>query len=79
MKWPSGAVLATSQGFFVVLLLGVGMIGGIVYDRQVLLASVSSGAVPKSAAGNFQLMAEAWNPITRFYVDRPAVQPQAMT
>jgi carboxyl-terminal processing protease len=79
MKWTPGAVRVTSSGYVVALLLAVGMLGGIVYDRQVLLPSVPSGEVSQSAAGNFRLMAEAWNLITRFYVDRPAVQPQAMT
>jgi carboxyl-terminal processing protease len=79
MKWTSRSIRAAPWGAVVVLLLAVGMIGGIVYDRQVLLASVPSGDTPKSAAGAFRLMAEAWNLITRFYVDRPAVQPQAMT
>jgi carboxyl-terminal processing protease len=79
MKWIPASVRATSSGYVVALLLAVGMLGGIVYDRQVLLTSVPAGEVPLSAAGNFRLMAEAWNLITRFYVDRPAVQPQAMT
>ena len=79
MKGKPESVLATRWGVVVALLLAVGMVGGIVYDRQVLLVSVPSGDVPKHAAGNFRLMAEAWNLITRFYVDRPAVQPQAMT
>jgi carboxyl-terminal processing protease len=79
MKWIPAPGRARSSGFVVALLLAVGMMGGIVYDRRVLLMSVPSGEVPKSATGDFRLMAEAWNLITRFYVDRPAVQPQAMT
>ena len=79
MKWTLGSAPATPRGFVVALLLAVGMLGGIVYDRQVLLVSFPSDHVPKSAAGNFRLIAEAWTLITRFYVDRPAVQPQAMT
>lgn len=79
MGWTSGSGPATPRGIVVALLLAVGMIGGIVYDRQVLLVSFPSEHVPKSAAGNFQLIAEAWSLITHFYVDRPAVQPQAMT
>jgi carboxyl-terminal processing protease len=79
MKWISRAGLAPPRGFVVALLLAIGMVGGIVYDRQVLLVSVPSGEVPRSATDDFRLIAEAWNLITRFYVDRPAVQPQAMT
>ena len=79
MKGEPKFFLATRWGVVVILLLAVGLIGGIVYDRQILLASMPSDDMPQSAAGNFRLMAEAWNVITRFYVDRPAVQPQAMT
>ena len=79
MKWILGPGPAPPRGFVVVLLLAVGMLGGIVYDRQVLMVSFASGNVPKRATGDFRVMAEAWNLITRYYVDRPAVQPKAMT
>ncbi|MEJ2736828.1 MAG: S41 family peptidase, partial [Anaerolineae bacterium] len=63
----------------VVLFLGVGLAGGIVLDRQVLARSLPPDNVPADATPSFQLMAEAWNIINQSYVDRPAVQAQALT
>ncbi len=54
------------------LVLGMGM--GVFFDRWVLLAFV-----PSNAASDFRLMAQAWNTIERYYVDRAAVQPTALT
>lgn len=47
--------------------LGVGML----FDRWVLMAYV-----PYDASSDFRLMAEAWNTISRFYVDRASVTPE---
>jgi carboxyl-terminal processing protease len=63
----------------VVLILGMGLAGGIVLDRQVLADYVPPDSIPADATGSFQLMAEAWNVIYQSYVDRPAVQSQALT
>jgi len=63
----------------IVVILGLGLAGGVVLDRQVLAQDPASGNVPADAAANFQLMAEAWNTIQQSYVDRPAVQAQALT
>ena len=63
----------------VVLLLGVGLAGGIVLDRQVLAKYVPTGNIPPNADSSFQLMAEAWNTIHQSYVDRSAIQSQALT
>jgi carboxyl-terminal processing protease len=63
----------------VVLVLGVGLAGGIVLDRQVLTDYVPPDNVPADAVSNFQLMAEAWNIIHQSYVDRSAVQDQTLT
>jgi carboxyl-terminal processing protease len=65
--------------FAVLLFLGVGLAGGIVLDRQVLAEYVPPDNVPTDATASFQLMAEAWNIIHQSYVDRPAVQGQALT
>lgn len=54
------------------LVFGLGL--GMLFDRWVLMAFV-----PSDAISNFHLMAEAWNTIERYYVDRPAVNPQKMT
>jgi carboxyl-terminal processing protease len=56
----------------------LGLIGGIVLGCQ-LLAFTPSKTIPGDATSNFQLMAEAWNTIQRFYVNRPAVKAQLMT
>jgi carboxyl-terminal processing protease len=63
----------------VVLFLGVGLAGGVVLDRQVLAEVVPPDNVPADATPSFELMAEAWNIIHQSYVDRPAVQAQALT
>jgi len=73
--------LLHSLRLFVVNLLIVGlcMVGGIVLDRQVLVAFVPPSAIPASARADFQLMAQAWNVIEQVYVDRTAVQPRRLT
>jgi carboxyl-terminal processing protease len=63
----------------IALLLGIGSAGGIILDRRVLAEYVPPDNVPADAAASFQLMAEAWNTIHQSYVDRPAVQAQALT
>lgn len=50
--------------------LGVGML----FDRWSLMAFV-----PSDAVANFRLIAEAWNTIERYYVDRGALDPQKLT
>jgi carboxyl-terminal processing protease len=63
----------------VVLVLAAGVGGGVVLDRQVLLAVDPPGNVPSGADSYFQLMAQAWNTIQQDYVDQQAVQPELMT
>jgi len=63
----------------VVLLLAAGLAGGVVLDRQVLAKVAPPDGVPPSAVSSFQLLAEAWNVIHQSYVDRPAIQAQALT
>ena len=57
----------------VVLLLGVGMLGGVALEREVLAAYVPADDVDSEVAPAFRLMAEAWNIIDEVYVDRSAV------
>jgi carboxyl-terminal processing protease len=73
--------LLRSLGFFILNLLIVGliMVGGIVLDRQVLIAFVPPSTIPADARADFRLMAEAWNIIERFYVDRTALKPRRLT
>jgi carboxyl-terminal processing protease len=63
----------------VVLVLAVGVGGGVLLDRQVLLSFDPPANIPTGADADFQLMAEGWNAIEQNYVDRPAVDPQLMT
>jgi carboxyl-terminal processing protease len=63
----------------VVLVLAVGVGGGVLLDRQVLLAFDAPPNIPPSADSDFQLMAEGWNTIQQNYVDRSAIDPQLMT
>jgi len=63
----------------ILLLLGTGLAGGIALDRQVLADYVPPDGIPADAVSDFQLMAEAWNTIQQSYVDRPAVEAQALT
>ena len=44
------------------------------FDRWVLMAYV-----PSDEYSDFHLMAEAWNTIQKYYVDRPAVKPENLT
>jgi carboxyl-terminal processing protease len=57
--------------------LCLGLIGGVLIGC--LLASGPPNTVPPEAAPSFRLMAEAWNTISRHYVDRSAIKPQLMT
>ncbi len=63
--------------FFTVL--GIGVVGGVVLDREVLVAFDPSSNIPAYARSDFRLMAEAWNSIEKYYVARSAVKPKTMT
>ncbi len=63
--------------FFTVL--GLGLVGGVVLDREVLVAFDPADNIPPAAAQDFRLMAQAWNTIQKYYVDRAAVKPRTMT
>jgi carboxyl-terminal processing protease len=58
------------------VLVGVG--GGVVLDRQLLLAFDPPKNVPADAVPEFDLLAEAWNLVERDYVDRAVVEPKPM-
>lgn len=70
-----------SLGIVLLLLLALtlGVAGGVVLDRQVLLARVPQYGIPANAVPNFRLMAEAWSTINQVYVDRQAIQPERLT
>jgi carboxyl-terminal processing protease len=65
-------------GLFVIGIV-LGVVGGVFLDRQVLTAFVPLKNIPANAASEFKLMAEAWNTIERFYVERSAVKPLPLT
>ena len=56
------------------LILTLGLVGGMWLDRRVTI-----GFAAQTERPNFQLLSEASNLINRFYVDRAAVQPPALT
>lgn len=61
------------------LLLLLGMVLGIVVDRSYLVGIIPAALVPGPAVGDFKLMAQAWNLIDAYYVDRKSIQPERMT
>ncbi len=61
-------------GYFLVLTLALGLIGGVALD-QVALGGIGS----LGAAADFRLISEAWRIIQNSYVDRSAVQPRTLT
>jgi carboxyl-terminal processing protease len=65
--------------FLALVLLGLGLSGGVLLDRQVLFNFDPPDTIPPAAESDFQLMAEAWNVIQQNYVDRAAVQPRSLT
>jgi len=58
---------ALALGFVVALSAGASL------ERWFLMADI-----PRNATGDFRLMAQAWEVIDRYYVDRPAVRHAAM-
>jgi carboxyl-terminal processing protease len=56
------------------MVLALGLAGGMVLDRL-----VGAAVPPLRAWPDFRLISEAWRLIQRFYVDRAAAQPHAMT
>src|ERR1700678_1189598 len=61
-------------GFQLALCLAFGLGAGMLFDRWLLMAYV-----PKDEMADFRLIAEAWNTIDRYYVDRGVVKPDVLT
>ncbi len=61
------------------IIMGGTMLGGVILDRMVLADSVGSKNVQRAAEPDYKLISEAWNIISKSYVDRQAVQPQKLT
>jgi len=66
-RWPRPAFIV-ALGMVIALLAGVGV------DRYVLFNGIPSGS-----SDDFRMMAQAWNLIDHYYVDRQAINHQAMT
>ncbi len=65
--------------FLILSVLVIGLGAGVALDRTVLTAYAQPRSAQDTSGPNFQLMNEAWNLINRVYVDRSAVQSQALT
>jgi carboxyl-terminal processing protease len=61
------------RGYMVALLFVASLSAGAALERWVLMSGI-----PATAVGDFRLMAQAWNIIDKYYVDRPAVNHAAM-
>jgi carboxyl-terminal processing protease len=61
------------RGYMVALLIVASLSAGAALERWVLMSGIPPGSV-----GDFRLMAQAWNIIDKYYVDRPAVRHSAM-
>ncbi len=61
------------------LALVMGMVGGVVLDRNVLTTYVPQQNIPADAQQQFKLIGEAWNTIHRIYVDKTALDARTLT
>ena len=76
MKRISTRIKVIGLTLFFVTAIGGTIIGGIVQDRMVL---AESSASRKAGEPDFKLISEAWDIISRHYVDQKAVQAQKLT
>ncbi|MGP8198938.1 MAG: S41 family peptidase [Limisphaerales bacterium] len=67
LRWPR-------RGFSLALVVVLAMGLGAALDRSLLF-----NGIPLDARDDFRLMAQAWNLIDNYYVDRPAIRHTAMT
>lgn len=64
--------------FLLLATLTIGLVGGVVLDRQVLTAFAQTSTTTESGP-DFGLIREAWSLVQRHYVDRQAIQGKALT
>jgi carboxyl-terminal processing protease len=67
LRWPR-------PGFLVTLGLALALGAGVMLDRSLLF-----NGIPPDSRDDFRLMAQAWNLIDHYYVDRSSVRHAAMT
>lgn len=66
------------RGKWLLLALVVGLVGGVILDRQALSYIYPPLNIPPEARDEFELMAEAWGLIEQRYVNQEEVEPQSM-
>ncbi len=59
--------------------LTAGILIGALLHTYIFVDPYPPKAIPPAATQNFQLMAEAWNAIEQYYVDRASVRPRNVT
>jgi carboxyl-terminal processing protease len=72
-------LIAAIAAAVLAIALGIGLVGGVLLDRQVLSGFFPLDNIPADARPSFKLMAEVWNTIQQSYVDRPAVVSETLT
>jgi carboxyl-terminal processing protease len=65
--------------FVLIIGLFAGLIGGVMIDRQVILAKAAPASSQTEQTINLDLISEAWKIITQDYVDRGAVKANQLT
>jgi carboxyl-terminal processing protease len=63
----------------ITLVLGTGFVSGIIVDHRLNLPAPSSQDTAQAATPDFNLIQQAWDLIQNHYVDRTAIQSQALT
>jgi carboxyl-terminal processing protease len=76
---PIGTAKLIGLILSVMVTMGGTMIGGVMLDRLVLADFVPLRNMQRAAEPDFKLISEAWNIISKRYVDRRAVQSQKLT
>jgi carboxyl-terminal processing protease len=67
------------QWIVYLVFIALGLTSGVVLGCRLRVNLAPPDTIPAEAMPTFGLMAEVWNTIERFYVDRTAVKPQLIT
>lgn len=79
MKYTRRIFKTTSLSILALLLLWAALSGGVLLDRMVFARFVPLSDPQPAAEPDFKLLNEAWNIISKEYVERDAVQPEKLT